>query len=116
MNIKLRELEERAMLAELDMPAIWNTDYSKFDTIKIPEDVQLTPEDKSEMVIETKNGKKMFAAKPTAFYENDYKAISDFLQNEVDKGHQIWIRRIATHKEGRKFTILESVVINKSIL
>jgi hypothetical protein len=114
--MKIKELEERAMLAELDMPAIWNTDYSKFNTLKIPRDVQLTTEDKSEMIIETKNGKKMFAAKPIAFYENDFNGISDYLQREVDKGHQIWIRRIATHKEGRKFTILESIIINKLIL
>jgi len=72
MNMKIKKLEERAMLAELDMPAIWDTDYSKFDTLKIPEDVQLTADDKSEMIIETKNGKKMFAAKSTAFYENDF--------------------------------------------
>ena len=115
-KMKIEKIIERSILAELDMPKIWDTDYQNFNDIYIPDDVLLTTEDKSEMIIDTKNGKKMFSVKPIAFNENDFDSISKYLQQNVDKGNQVWIRKIATHKEGRKFTILESVIVNKEIL
>lgn len=48
----LEELEKRAMLAELDMPDLFNTDYYKLQTLKIPIGVELTTEDKNFVEIE----------------------------------------------------------------
>lgn len=107
----IHELEDRAMVMELENPNLIDMDYSIFRNIKIPEEIELT--DGSDVVL--LNNKTYFTT-PKAFKNNDFNSISDYLKKEVDRGNKVWIRRIITHSVGNKYTILESLSINKLIL
>jgi hypothetical protein len=107
----IQELEDRAMVMELEYPNLINIDYNIFQNIKIPKEIELTDGDNMVLI----NSKAYFTT-PKAFKNNDVNSISDYLGKEVDKGHKVWIRRIITHGVGNKYTILESLSVNKLIL
>jgi hypothetical protein len=107
----IQELENRAMIMELENPNLINMDYDIFQNIKIPKEIELT--DGSNMVLI--NNKAYFTT-PIAFKKNDVNSISEYLKTEIKKGHKVWIRRIITHGVGNEYTILESLSVNKLIL
>jgi len=107
----IQELENRAMIMELENPNLINMDYDIFQNIKIPKEIELT--DGSNMVL-IKN--KAYFTTPIAFKKNDVNSISEYLKTEIKKGHKVWIRRIITHGVGNEYTILESLSVNKLIL
>jgi hypothetical protein len=109
--IMIQELENRAMVMELEYPNLINMDYSLFNNLDIPKEIELC--DENEVVII--NGK-TFTTSPRAFHKNNHNSISDYLKKEVHKGHKVWIRRIITHDVGNEYTILESLSVNKLIL
>jgi len=107
----IQELENRAMVMELEYPNLINMDYSLFNELDIPKEIELCNENGNVII----NGK-LFTTTPKAFHKNDHNSISDYLKIEVDKGHKVWIRRIITHGVGNEYTILESLSVNKLIL
>ena len=107
----IKELEDRAMVMELENPDLINMDYSLFNNLDIPKEIELCDENGNVIIND-----KLFTTIPKAFYKNDYNSISDYLKKEVNKGHKVWIRRIITHGVGNEYTILESLLVNKLIL
>ena len=106
--IMILELENRAMIMELENPNLINIDYTIFQNIKIPEEIELT-DDQGIVLINNKP----YYTTPKAFKKNDVNSISDYLKNEIEKGYKVWIRRIITHRLGNEYTVLESLSINK---
>ena len=113
---KIEQLEKRAMELELEYPNFIENDYAKLSLLKIPEEVELTPDNESVMIIKTKSGPTTFTCSPIAFRKDAYEDISYYLNKEISKNNKIWIRRIVTHKQGNKYTVLDKIGINKDIL
>lgn len=107
----IQELENRAMVIELENPNFINMDYSLFNNLDIPKEIELCNENGCVII----NGK-LFTTTPKAFYKNDHNSISNYLKKEINKGYRVWIRRIIIHGIGNEYTILESLSINKLIL
>lgn len=104
MNNLITELVDRTLELEFQLPTIIYTDFTIFDKLKIPKEVELT----DNLGNITFNGRQLVAS-PIAFLNNDDESISKYLQQQIDKGCKVWIKRIYTHFVGNKYTIVELI-------
>jgi hypothetical protein len=107
---KIEELKKRVKNLQLRNPNCIMDD-TLFNNLDIPEEIELC--DETGIVVINNKGYRTTAK---AFNKNDYKAISVYLKEELNKEHKVWIRRIFTHSVGNEYTMMESLSVNKLIL